>query len=74
MYLKAFLTLTALSGAAFAQDSDPVRTTRALNNVQHEMSTCYAYYNLMAQCIGDQDPLAQQSKKTADHLIGILHP
>jgi len=39
------------------------------------MSTCYAYYNLMGQCIGNQDPaLAQQSNKTAGHLIGVLHP
>src|SRR5215204_2731200 len=70
VYLRTLLALAALSEAVCAQEMD-ARTTRALNNVQHEMSTCYAYYNLMGQCIGNQDPaLAQQSNKTAGHLIG----
>jgi hypothetical protein len=67
------LALAAFSGGASAQEMD-ARTTRALNNVQHEKSTSYGYFNLVANCIGDQDPLAQQYKKLADHLIGILHP
>jgi hypothetical protein len=59
MYLGTFLALTALSGTARAQEID-AKTKRALNNVQHEMSTCCAYYNLMAQCIGNQDSALTQ--------------
>ena len=38
------------SGSAFAKDGISDRERQALNNTQHEMTTCAAYYEIVRRC------------------------
>ena len=38
------------SGSAFAMDGISDRERQALNNTQHEMTTCAAYYEIVRRC------------------------
>jgi hypothetical protein len=55
---------------AFAQAVSD-KETRALSNVQHEMSTCVAYYTLIQQCMERSSFTegAQRHKQVAEQLI-----
>lgn len=45
------------------------REERALNNVQHEMSTCVAFYTFMRGCVAQRDPTLTA---TTDQIIQRL--
>lgn len=56
--------------AAFAQAVSD-KETRALSNVQHEMSTCVAYYSIVQQCMERSNFTegAQRHKQVVEQLI-----
>ena len=49
--LGLVISATIVIGSAFARDEISDRERQALNNTQHEMTTCAAFYGLMKQCI-----------------------
>jgi hypothetical protein len=60
------ITLFFVMGIASAQDAT---LTRALNNVQSEMSECLSYYANIKACVGSQDEgLSRGTQKTIDAL------
>ena len=62
--------LLLLTFAALAQTNDELFA--ALNNVQHEMSRCIAYYTILQGCIETSDAaLAAETSKVTEHLVGF---
>lgn len=55
MWFRAVMGAIAASAPAMAQDaaSDLERAQRVLNNVQHEMITCAAYFGAVSACMGN---------------------
>ena len=70
--MKLSLTLVAMlclqSSLSSAQSQAEV--IDALNNLQHEMSSCIAYNTIVASCIKSTDPrTAQNYDDAAEHLL-----
>lgn len=55
---------------AFAQALSD-KETQAISNIQHEMSTCVAYYSIVQQCMERSNfgEAAQRQKAVVEHLI-----
>ena len=60
--------LLSLATPATAQTHEEM--IAALNNVQHEASTCIAYYAIVERCVGKDDPdLAAKTAQAREHLV-----
>ena len=73
------LWVTIMSGSASAQDGISDRERQALNNTQHELTTCWAYYMLVRQCVlnrakpSEDARLIQNLNTSADRLLEHAH-
>ncbi|CAN0653085.1 conserved exported protein of unknown function [Nitratireductor aquimarinus] len=70
MKLKLAFAATLYIQSSICSAQSNAEVVRALNNVQHEMSTCIAYNTIVASCIRSQDPTtADAYDAAAEHLL-----
>ena len=56
-----------LNFQAFAYDA---KTLKAMDGVQSELSYCIGYFNIVKQCIGNQDAKLSETTAQVIHLVG----
>ena len=56
-----------LNFQAFAYDA---KTLKAMDGVQSELSHCIGYFNIVKQCIGNQDAKLSETTARVIHLVG----